>query len=261
MSQFQKNTNERVFRNLKKLSDGFLPSKLTHKVLIKEGNPGEEILSVLNSEQVDLVVLGTRGVSGIKRFFLGSVSDWVVQEAPCPVLEVRGSGRIADRGMRIVMATDGSHESQTAIEFLNRIRFPPKSEIFLFHVIEPTDYTVVQDDFGILGLGSSGLQKLQEWSRAIQQRREKAQTALLNKAKKHINRRNVKVEKIAVGYAAEEIIKAAHRFRADLIVMGSRGLTGVKRTLLGSVSSRVARHAPCSVLVVREARKTNNASI
>ncbi len=255
LSQIRKNTIKRVLRNLQKLADQFLPANLSHTVLIKEGNPGEEILSVLKKEQVDLTVLGTRGLSGIKRFLLGSVSDWVLQEAPCPVLVARGSGRREHRGMRIVIATDGSQEVETAVDFLNQLTFPPNSEIVLFHVIEPTDYTVAQDDYGIVGLGPSGLQELKDWAKEIHRRREQAQTALLRQTKKTINRRNVKVEKIAVGYAAEEIIKAAHRFRADLIVMGSRGLTGVKRTLLGSVSSRVARHAPCSVLVVRKTEK------
>ena len=261
LSQLRKNTIEHVHRHLKKLADQFLPSTLHYTILVREGNPGEEVLSVLNKEEIDLAVLGTRGISGIKRFFFGSVSDWVLQEAPCPVLVVRGAGRKGEQGLRIVMATDGSPEAETAVEFLNQLRFPPHSEIILFHVIEPTDYTVVQDDYKILGLGRSGLQELQELTKEIHQRREQAKTSLLQQAKKKINRRNVKVEKIAIGYAAEEIIKAASRFRADLIVMGSRGLTGMKRTLLGSVSSRVARHAPCSVLVVRKPEKTRKVRI
>lgn len=53
------------------------------------------------------------------------------------------------------------------------------------------------------------------------------------------------------GHAAEEILKAAKRSRADVIVVGSKGLTGLKCFLLGSVADKVARHAPCSVLVVR----------
>lgn len=255
LSQLQKNTIERVHRNLQKLAAQFLPSKLSHSILVREGNPGKEILAVLNKEQVDLAVVGTRGVSGIKRFLLGSVSDWVLQEAPCPVLVARGSGRRENRGIRIVLATDGSRDAEIAVEFLNQLSLPPNSEIVLFHVIEPIDYTVVQDDYRTLGLGPSGLQELQEWVKEVHGRREQGQASLLQKTRKSLTRRKGKVEHIAVGYAAEEIIKAAYRFRADLIVMGSRGLTGVKRTLLGSVSSRVARHAPCSVLVVRKTEK------
>ena len=76
--------------------------------------------------------------------------------------------------------------------------------------------------------------------------------ALVKDAKKGLSNRHANAEHISTGYAAEEILKAARRFRANLIVLGSRGLTGIKRQFLGSVSARVARHAPCSVLVVRE---------
>jgi nucleotide-binding universal stress UspA family protein len=56
---------------------------------------------------------------------------------------------------------------------------------------------------------------------------------------------------LAEGHPAEEILKVATRQRAHVIVMGSRGLAGVKRFLMGSVSQQVVRHAPCSVLLVR----------
>jgi hypothetical protein len=54
-------------------------------------------------------------------------------------------------------------------------------------------------------------------------------------------------------HAVEEILKAAKRICADFIVVGSKGLTGPRRFLLGSVAHKVARHAPCSVIVVRQA--------
>jgi universal stress protein A len=56
---------------------------------------------------------------------------------------------------------------------------------------------------------------------------------------------------VARGEAREGIVEMAKEWRADLIVMGSRGRTGVSRLLLGSVAEFVARHAPCSVEIVR----------
>ncbi len=53
------------------------------------------------------------------------------------------------------------------------------------------------------------------------------------------------------GQPAEVIIDVANQEQADLIVVGSRGLTGIKRYLLGSVSSKVSEHAPCNVMIVR----------
>ena len=53
------------------------------------------------------------------------------------------------------------------------------------------------------------------------------------------------------GHPAEVIIDVANQEKADLIVVGSRGLTGIQRYLLGSVSSKVSEHAPCNVMIVR----------
>jgi universal stress protein A len=58
--------------------------------LVWEGDPGEAIIEAAESEQVDMVVVGSHGRSAVGRFFLGSVSDFVVRRAPCPVLVVRG---------------------------------------------------------------------------------------------------------------------------------------------------------------------------
>jgi nucleotide-binding universal stress UspA family protein len=64
--------------------------------LIWEGNPGEAIVDVATSEAVDLVVVGSHGRGSMGRILIGSVSDYVVRHAPCPVLVVRG--RAADAG-------------------------------------------------------------------------------------------------------------------------------------------------------------------
>jgi nucleotide-binding universal stress UspA family protein len=53
------------------------------------------------------------------------------------------------------------------------------------------------------------------------------------------------------GEAADAILDVAEEQRADLIVVGNKGMTGAKRFLLGSVPNRISHHAPCSVLIVR----------
>lgn len=63
--------------------------------LIWEGDPGESIVDAARSEQVDLVVVGSHGRGGVGRFFIGSVSDYVVRNAPCPVLVVRSRASAA----------------------------------------------------------------------------------------------------------------------------------------------------------------------
>ena len=59
------------------------------KSLLREGRVVPEILKVLETEKVDLIVMGARGISGIKKLFLGSTSEEVVKKANCPVLIVK----------------------------------------------------------------------------------------------------------------------------------------------------------------------------
>jgi nucleotide-binding universal stress UspA family protein len=64
-----------------------LPNK-TRSVVI-EGNPGVMIVEFVKQNDCDLVVMGSRGLSGLKELFLGSVSHYVVQKATCPVFIVK----------------------------------------------------------------------------------------------------------------------------------------------------------------------------
>lgn len=63
-------------------------SNKTRTVLL-EGNPGQMIVDCVKQNDADLVVMGSRGLSGLKELFLGSVSHYVVQKAPCPVFIVK----------------------------------------------------------------------------------------------------------------------------------------------------------------------------
>ena len=83
--------------------------------------------------------------------------------------------------------------------------------------------------------------------------REVAESVLKRAAREAVSK-GVEVETHArEGQPAEVIIDVANQKHADLIVVGSRGLTGIKRYLLGSVSSKVSEHAPCNVMIVRRA--------
>ena len=61
--------------------------------LIWEGEAGEAIIGAADSENADMIVVGSHGRSGVSRFFIGSVSDYVVRHAHCPVMVVRGTAR------------------------------------------------------------------------------------------------------------------------------------------------------------------------
>jgi nucleotide-binding universal stress UspA family protein len=70
------------------------------RFLIWQGDPGESIAAAAEAEQCDLIVVGTHGRTGFQRSLAGSVSDYVIRNAPCPVLVVRPSSRRAAPGRR-----------------------------------------------------------------------------------------------------------------------------------------------------------------
>jgi nucleotide-binding universal stress UspA family protein len=208
------------------------------------------IVDTLKKEKAHLVVVGSRGLSGVKRFLLGSVSERVLIHARCSVLVVRGQPRRGDThhagGMQVLVAFDGSPHASAAVDLLAKLGLPRSAVVTLLHVVETHDYLTSR----LMATGRSDLQRLAE---EVMQARKQAGSRMLEKAQRVLKRRSLTVDTlVAEGHAAEAILKTAERIRADLVVMGSRGLTGMKRLLLGGVSHRVARHAPCSVLVVRK---------
>ncbi len=135
----------------------------------------------------------------------------------------------------ILVAIDGSDLSAQVLATLHHIKVTSDTKIILSHVIPNTrtDVDVVadrpqadQEDVAYIHM-----KKLMEPLQA-----EFSCPSELE---------------IVTGDPAEEIIRLANIYKADLIVIGSRGLTGINRILLGSVSSQVVADAHCSVLVVK----------
>ena len=186
----------------------------------------------------------------VKRCLLGSVSEWVLHDAPCSVLVVRGGSRWAtatrSRGMHVLLAMDGSPDSWNAVVLLKTLNLPKSSRLTILHVVEtPAALTTLA--------WVSGHMDATKFAEDCRRTGQEAGAQLLEKTRGDLMRDELEVgTKLTEGHAADEILKAAQAVRADLVVVGSRGLTGLRRFLLGSVAHKVARHASCSVLVVRQ---------
>jgi len=137
--------------------------------------------------------------------------------------------------MRILLAIDGSKDAETATAFLKRLPLPPSTALRIMVVVTlptfPLDIPPVRE-FKRSALEDVG--------------------RVIDDARASLAPRGFGIETdVAVGDAKEEIIRAAEEWRADLVVLGARGLGRIKQVLLGSVSLAVARHARCPVLVVK----------
>jgi nucleotide-binding universal stress UspA family protein len=153
--------------------------------------------------------------------------------------------------MKILIAIDGSENSKLALWEVARRKWDEQSEVKIIHVLEAP----IPPMPDVMGVGA-------EAAREEHQAASKSARALLDEAAETIRQGassdlTVTTEIITARpfhSAQEEIVSAAERDGTDLIILGSRGMSRWKRLLLGSVSTAVIQHAPCSVEIVRPKR-------
>jgi nucleotide-binding universal stress UspA family protein len=186
----------------------------------------------------------------VVRFLLGSVSEYALGKAPCSVLIARSRRRITKaRVPRIILATDFSRDAEAAATWLRKLELPRASQITVVHVEELAEEVIARFVArGRLDLHQALIQAMgtrwQELARRLEERG------------KRFTRRGWKVQPLLLkGNPAEQILKLATKQQADLLVLGSRGVSGLKAILLGSVSHKVVQHASCSVMVVKGTRR------
>ena len=141
---------------------------------------------------------------------------------------------------RILLATDGSEEADLAALTAAELADATHSELHVVHVgVVPS---FLKSYPGTLGYYGKLYEQIEEESR----RRLRKESWRVKAAGGTVAGTHLRMGEVAL-----EIVALAEELGADLIVMGSRGLGGVRRALIGSVSDSVVRHAHCPVLVVR----------
>ncbi len=203
---------------------------------LREGGPSEEFVALAAEIGVGLVAVGSRGRGKIRRALMGSISDAVVQHAHCPVVVARW--KPVAFPAKILLATDGSEEATLATQTATDLGERTGSELHVVHVgeIPPTHYP---DRHGYRALYEEDEREARQ---LLEAQVEKMKAAGATVAQAHLR----------MGRADEEVVVLAEELGVDLIAMGGRGLGGVRRALIGSVSDSVVRHAHCPVLVARK---------
>ena len=214
----------------------------TTTLRVVEGDPREAIPTIADEWGADLVVVGARGVSAVHRFLLGSVSTAVVHAARCPVLVVKPHPLTCKD---IVIGVDGSTDSLAAVRFVAGLPLGPATMVRLLGVIR-RPYTPRTAPESVMPLVRRAVDDI-----VTERRAELA--GVLATVGEMFEKRGAKLEHVGrVGAPAEEILEEANDGLTDLVVVGARGLGGLKRCVLGSVSERVLHHATCPVLVVKD---------
>jgi len=209
---------------------------ITTEVLEGEGGLWPALASVLESRQIDLIVLGTRGRTGIGKALLGSHAEEILRRATCPVLTV-GPHVMPDeaRGTQpasILFATDFGPASAAALPFALSLAERYHAKVTLLHVLKNLrrNETAVPEIFE-----EADLRKLRE---------------LVPNAADLVHAPHYIVEE---GDPQEKILAVAERVSADLIVLGAHkpnGLTGAATHLPFATVHHIVAHAACPVLTV-----------
>jgi nucleotide-binding universal stress UspA family protein len=224
-----KRMEARAAKTLKEATQQFALLKLAGTVRKEQGPVAPTILKRAPKRD-GLLVVGSQGLDALDRFMLGSVSTNLIHHATCPVLVVKGE---AAPVRRIVLATDGSEASAKALKFV-LTKFQP-------------DHSTGKDRRAPIHVSVLHILPLVMYPGL----KEASKKMLEQSVQKLINARFTAEPLCYLGNPAEKIMKTASQQKADLIVMGAKGLGAIARFLIGSVSTRVVQHANCAVLVVR----------
>lgn len=198
-----------------------------------------EIIRVAERWSAELVVVGSHGRSGLKRLLLGSVASDVLRYAHAPVLVARSTV-----GARCVLAaTDLSDASLPAVEAAAVEAARRKLPLVVAHVLE-VDYSA-----SLAALGSPfGVSTYVPSADTLDMITTLAQAQI----DAGLERFGAKAEVVILrGSPAAAIIEKAQELEAALVVVGTRGRTGIARVALGSVADKIAQGASSSVLAVR----------
>ncbi len=212
---------------------------------VATGLPSEEVISAAREEDSDLIVVGTRGKTGLAHILLGSTAERVIRGAPCPVLSVRTDSadledeRVLARPVRlerILVPVDFSDCSLDALEYAVVVAQQAKASLMLLHVLEPVSYGL---DFTLSHMRTREHVR-ESWTKRLKE---------LTSSHQHSH---VAMEfQLRGGLPADSILDSAQTLPCDLIVMGTHGRRGISHTISGSVAEAVLRKSHCPVIAVR----------
>lgn len=223
-----------------------LEEGIESEAITEFGSPAEVIRRL--SDSYDVVVIGATGRREHSSYGLGPVASLVVQQASGTILAVRGQA--PGNRLRILAGVDGSRASLRAIESLIANFNLDEAEITLMHVKEtPWIHVGLQREWFAYPEDAGNTDMARNWNQDLHAEANE----LIEEVRDQFASLPVTVvTNITEGNPGTEMLGEADSADYDLIIVGATGVSDVKHNMLGSVSTKTAWYAPCSVAVVRK---------
>jgi len=242
------NLKEQARRRLHEIAaKSLVPLRPRNVHVLRGGRAFEQICELARKIDIDLIVVSTRGLSGLKHFALGSTAERVVRYSPCPVLVIRpvhgrsGNGETTHTPLnvrKVLVPVDFSNCSHRGVEYAEHLAKQFRASIVLLHSVY-FEYRVSSEEYARY-----------DYPLFVQEA-DKAARVRMQELAREIESAGIKVEPLLkTGHVGEQICDRARAQGVDLIVTSTHGWTGFKHVLLGSNAEYVVQHATCPVLVV-----------
>lgn len=207
---------------MQELREEFAPKNFSFSAKIKIGNAFKSISESINEENPDLVVMGSKGASGMEEVLIGSNTEKVVRTAKCPVVTIKSAVDSASI-KKIVFASDFKDESSEVAARIKRLQELFDAELYLVVVNTPGSFETTRDSI----------------------------TRIKTYTQKY-KMTNVKAEIYNSRSEESGIIEFAEDIDADLIAMATHGRTGFLHLITGSIAEDVVNHAKRPVWTFKE---------
>lgn len=234
----QDRLKERCRASLDATGTEFADDRLSFEVTQSEA-VAPALLRSADRREADLIVIGTHGRRGVRRAIYGSVAEEILRTAPCPVLVARAEddeSPVRSSVENLVAPVDFSDPSRAALKYAGRLAAVYDVPLQLVHVVEsptiPPVYNLESPKLSGRKVKARAEEALEEWGQGLPNGGSNVSYVVHR------------------GEPAGSILNVADR-PEDLIVMATRGLSGVRRAMLGSVTEEIIRDAKGPVVAAR----------
>ncbi len=226
---------ETAVDDVAQLARNHLSGRIT--TAVERGIPFRSITDYVETNDIDMIVMGTHGRTGLERVLLGSVAEKTLRTASVPVVLVPPSEDVVEVGdieyENLLLPTDGSEGAEFAIDW----------GLYLAREYDAAVHTVYSVDTGRF-VGGTEMADIHD---AL----ERAGQAALETVRERARDAGVSANaSLGTGPAARMIRSYSQEHDIDLIVMGTHGRSGIERYLIGSVTEAVVRHSDLPVCCV-----------